>query len=223
MRPDRRRDMHMARKKSAPPAFIAAGRAALRHIHANRHLVPKCRAKAKTTGEQCRQFPMENGLCYYHGGRTPKGKDWHRPQWPKKSSPDAERKMVAHLRDLERREKQRLKRLARMTAEERASYDKWHRDRPLGTPGHRAAQRLARQQNAEMRARLAKAPAERPADPELAAIQDRIAELRALMAAQERPQAPIATAHAATERTHDELISPPSAEEPAPGSFDIFG
>lgn len=197
----------MAKKNSAPAAFIAAGRAALLHIQANRHLLPKCRAKSKTTGQQCRQFPMGNGLCYYHGGKTPKGKDWHRPQWPKKSSPDAERKMVAHLRDLERREKQRLKRLAKMTDEERAGYEKWHRDRPLGTPAHRAAKRLAKQQNKDARARFAKTPAERPADPELAAIQNRIAELRALMAAmQGASDAP--TEDHPVERTHDALSKP---------------
>lgn len=206
--------MQMADGKKAPAAFIAAGRAALRHIQANRHLLPKCRAMSKTTGRQCGQFPMENGLCYYHGGRTPKGKDWNRPQWPKKSSPDAERKMVAHLRDLERREKQRLKRLAKMTAEERAGYEKWHRDRPLGTPAHRAAKRLARQQNAEVRG----AAPERPIDPELAAIQNRIAELRALMAALQDAPPP-----RAIERTPDALIMPKPAEGPAAEPFDIFG
>lgn len=138
----------MAGKRIAPAAWVVAGTIALRRVQAQRQQLPKCRAMSKTTGQQCRQFPMRNGLCYYHGGRTPKGKDWHRPQWPKKSSPDAEHKMVAHLRDLERREKQRLKRLARMTAEERASYDKWHRDRPLGTPAQR---RKASRQAAERR------------------------------------------------------------------------
>jgi hypothetical protein len=197
----------MAGKRIAPAAWVVAGTIALRRVQANRHLLPKCRAMSKTTGQQCRQFPMGNGLCYYHGGKTPKGKDWHRPQWPKKSSPDAERKMVAHLRDLERREKQRLKRLAKMTDEERAGYEKWHRDRPLGTPAHRAAKRLAKEQNEDARAIFAKKRPERPADPELAAMQDRIAELRALMATMQAT-ADAATASLQTERTHDALNKP---------------
>lgn len=173
----------MAGKREAPAAWVAAGTIALRRVQAQRHLIPKCRAKSRTTGEKCRQFSMENGLCYYHGGRTPKGKDWHKPQWPKKSSPDAERKMVARLRDLEKREKQRQKRLAKMTEEERAAFDKWHRDRPLGTPAQREAKRLASKQNKDARARFLQPTPARLVDPKMEAIQARIAELRAQIAA----------------------------------------
>jgi hypothetical protein len=32
-----------------------------------------CRAKSKRSGQQCRRAPMQNGLCYMHGGATPSG------------------------------------------------------------------------------------------------------------------------------------------------------
>lgn len=169
----------MPGKRTAPAAWVVAGTFALRRIQAQRHLMPKCGATSKSTGEPCRQFPMENGRCYYHGGRTPKGKDWHKPRWPKKTAPDAERKTVARLRNLERAEKQRQKRLAKMSPDERASYDKWKRDHPTGTAAQREARRLARKQNADARSRLAQPRPERPLDPESAAIAHRIAELRA--------------------------------------------
>lgn len=200
----------MAGKGEAPAAFVAAGTLALRRINAQRHLMPKCGAMSKTTGQQCRQLSMENGRCYYHGGRTPKGKDWHKPRWPKKSSPDAERKMVARLRDLERAEKQRQKRLSKMTAEQRAAFDKWHRDRPLGTPAQREAKRQARKQNDETRARFIQPSPERQTDPELVAIQDRIDDLRAQLAAL-RDLAP------------DEQKSAGAADPANPDLWSIFG
>lgn len=200
----------MAGKQIAPPAFIAAGIIALRRINGQRHLMPKCGAMSKTTGQPCRQMPMENGRCYYHGGRTPKGKDWHKPSWPKKTAPDAEQKVVARLRNLERAEKQRQKRLAKMTPDERAAYDKWKRDHPTGTPAQREAKRLARKQNADARARWAQPRPERPLDPERAAIASRIAELRARIAA--RPDiAP------------DEQKSANAADHSNPNLGDIFG
>lgn len=200
----------MAGNRKPSAAAIATGTLALRRVNARRHLMTKCRAMSKTTGQQCRQLPMKNGLCYYHGGRTPKGKDWHKPQWPKKSSPVAERKMVARLRDLQRNEKQRQKRLAKMSAEERAAYDKWHRDRPLGTPTQRLAKRLARKQNEEARARFLQPRPDRPADPEMAAIEARIAELRAQIAA-EGKAAP------------DEQNAAESADLETPDLWRIFG
>lgn len=200
----------MAGKRTAPPAWIVAGTFALRRVQAQRHLMPKCGATSKSTGEPCRQFPMENGRCYYHGGRTPKGKDWHKPRWPKKTAPDAEQKVVARLRNLERAEKQRQKRLAAMTADERAAYDKWKRDHPTGTPAQREAKRLARKQNADARARLLQPGPERPRSPELAALEARIAELRAQIAAR-------------CDIAPDEQKSAGAADPSNPNHGDIFG
>lgn len=33
--------------------------------------LPRCNAKAKTTGKRCRQAAMKNGKCYWHGGKSP--------------------------------------------------------------------------------------------------------------------------------------------------------
>ena len=200
----------MAGKRTAPAAWVVAGTFALRRIQAQRHLMPKCGATSKSTGEPCRQFPMENGRCYYHGGRTPKGKNWHKPSWPKKTAPDAEQKVVARLRNLERAEKKRQKRLAKMTPDERAAYDKWKRDHPTGTPAQREAKRLAREQNADARARLLQPAPERPVDPESAVIARRIEELRTQIAARR-------------DITPDEQKSAGTADPKTLNLGDIFG
>jgi hypothetical protein len=33
--------------------------------------LPRCTAKAKSTGQQCKQPAMKNGKCYWHGGKSP--------------------------------------------------------------------------------------------------------------------------------------------------------
>lgn len=33
----------------------------------------RCHAKSKSTGEQCKQSAMPNGVCRFHGGKTPQG------------------------------------------------------------------------------------------------------------------------------------------------------
>lgn len=200
----------MPGKRTAPAAWVVAGTFALRRVQAQRHLMPKCGATSKSTGEPCRQFPMENGRCYYHGGRTPKGKNWHKPSWPKKTAPDAEQKVVARLRNLERAEKRRQKRLAEMTPDERAAYDKWKRDHPTGTPTQREAKRLAREQNADARARLLQPAPERPVDPESAVIARRIEELRTQIAARR-------------DITPDEQKSAGAADPKTLNLGDIFG
>ena len=32
--------------------------------------LPRCSAKAKSTGKQCRQPAMKNGKCHWHGGKS---------------------------------------------------------------------------------------------------------------------------------------------------------
>ncbi|WP_299911604.1 hypothetical protein [uncultured Paracoccus sp.] len=160
------------RKRKTAAAFIAAGTANLRRIAANRDAFPKCGAMSKTTGQPCRQLAMANGRCYYHGGRTPRGKDWHRTQWPDKSAPDAIAKMENKLKMMERARKARERRLAKMTPEEHAAHVKWHRERPTGSPEYRERKRAERKQNEDARRRFAgyraKEPdpiAPNPADP----------------------------------------------------------
>ena len=33
--------------------------------------LPRCSAKAKHSGQRCRQPAMKNGKCYWHGGKSP--------------------------------------------------------------------------------------------------------------------------------------------------------
>lgn len=167
------------KKRTVAAAAIAAGTSALRRYHARRHTNPVCGAKGKTTGKPCQQPPMENGRCRLHGGLTPKGDQWHivRRQSPSKR---AAAKLQAKLETLERRAKERAARLARMTPEERAAYDKWVREHPPGPAAARAARKQARQDAAAVRKLLDQSQgSKRPDDPELVAITERIAELRA--------------------------------------------
>lgn len=143
-----------------------------------RPYAPKCGAKAKSTGEPCRRVAMANGRCSLHGGRTPKGDGWHKPRWPNKNASGAEAKLNRKLRDLERARRQRQARLARMTDQERDVYEKWHRERQVGSTAGREADRQRRRQNAEFRERL-NTPAPPLVSAELVAIEEHIAKLEA--------------------------------------------
>lgn len=173
----------MAVKRTAPAAWVVAGTYALRRVQAQRHLMPKCGATSKSTGEPCRQFAMKNGRCYYHGGRTPKGKEWHRRQWKYSDGPNCQRRLRVKLEQIARAAYVRDARLARMTPEQRARFDLWHRQHPLGTPAQRKASKAARQMNADLRARQ-KSFAKNAfvASAELQEIEQRIADLRAQLA-----------------------------------------
>jgi hypothetical protein len=133
-------------------AFIAAGTAALRRFHATRHLRQMCGAKRKRDGLPCQGAPMQNGRCWYHGGRTPKGDRWHTPVWPKASAPMS--KLERKLRDRERLSGERSRRLAAMSPAERAAYDAWERAHRVGSNAQREQLRRDRHGAAEMRARL---------------------------------------------------------------------
>jgi hypothetical protein len=159
-------------------AFRLIGSRAIREWNATKHLLPKCGAKAKHTGEPCRQIAMANGKCYLHGGKTPKGKDWHRRQWPNKDAPDANQKLARKLADIERDDRQRAARLAKMTPDERDRYEAHRKSRMPGPPGPRAASRNERRQAKEFQKVRGKAEA-RPVSPEVRAIERRLAELRA--------------------------------------------
>lgn len=176
------RPMGELKKRKIAPAAIAAGTSALRRYHARRHTNPICGAKGKTSGKPCQMPPMENGRCRMHGGLTPKGDQWHlvRRQSPSKR---AAAKLQAKLETLERRAKERAARLAAMTVEERAAYDKWVREHQPGPAAARAARKRTRQDAEAMRAAIER-PLTRdtPPDPEMVAIVARMAELRARLA-----------------------------------------
>lgn len=170
--------------------FRTIADAALKRYNALRPFLPKCGARRKRDGEPCQNLPLRNGRCRVHGGKTPSGAAWHRPVWPDKSSPNAEGKLHKKLQALERAAKSRARRVARMEAAERARYEKWHRERPVGPPGKRAALRREREEAANARAVLSRTPAAAlAADPEHQALLARIDELKALLAELDKQQA----------------------------------
>lgn len=140
--------------------FREIGRSTLKRLNAARALLPRCSATARTTGEPCRQPAMENGKCRFHGGKTPRGDAWHKPAWPKASSPDAADKLNAKLHNMDRAATARKQRLARMSPEERAAHESWQRTHKPGSAAGRKRSREERRQNREARASIAAGLAE---------------------------------------------------------------
>lgn len=147
-------------------------RAAIEFNRRGRAAYPKCAAMSKTTGDRCRQLALENGKCHYHGGRTPKGDQWHKVQLPPRGA--SIDKLDVKLRDAARRERRRAARLAKMTDEQRAAYDAWRR---AHRPGSRSERDMARRDREAARS-FAK-PVERLPSPEEAALAAEIERLKA--------------------------------------------
>ena len=165
------------------PEFRAIANAALARFNARRAYLPKCGATRKSDGGSCQNLPLGNGRCRLHGGKTPSGKEWHRPQWPNGKRPDAAVKLQAKIQKLEREARKRAARLATMTDEERDRYERWHKDRPLGSPESRKAARAERERATEAAALFAAAPSDAaPDDPEYRALTEEIAALKAQLA-----------------------------------------
>ena len=164
--------------------FRMIARAAIAKHNQGRHLLPKCGAMAKSTGQPCKGLAMKNGKCPYHGGKTPSGDGWHRPVWPNRDAPNAVQRMHAKLSDLERAARKRAKKLSAMTPEEKARHSTWHRDHPVTTATDRAERKRLRREALAARDLLSALPADNiSADPEYQAIVARIAELKAMLAA----------------------------------------
>lgn len=160
-------------------AWREIGRRAITNFHRyGRAAYPKCSAMSKTTGERCRQLALENGKCHYHGGRTPRGDQWHKVQLPTK--PGGIEKLDAKLRDAERRKRRRAARLAKMSEEERARHEAWQRAHKPGSVSDREAARRDREA-ARMFAETGALPSRQPS-PEETALADEIARLRARLA-----------------------------------------
>lgn len=122
-----------ARKKLTDPAFEEARQRGLRRSLEVRANAPKCGAKSRQTGLPCQNPVKEEGKrCRYHGGATPKGKDWHRRQYP--SSPH---RLKGKLKALRRRDREAEERRAAMTPEEREKHEERRRHRQPGTPAER--------------------------------------------------------------------------------------
>ncbi|WP_206520520.1 hypothetical protein, partial [Mesorhizobium sp. M1A.T.Ca.IN.004.03.1.1] len=178
------------RSRNAPSAWQssaqwrAIGSAAIRAWNRTRSNLPKCNAARKRDGEPCQQIAMANGKCFIHGGRTPRGSEWHRTQWPDGKSPEAEKKLQRKLAERERYVKKRAACLAAMSPAERERHAAWHAARKPGSAAAREQARAERKQNAEFREMMAAA---RPApNGEAAALENQIATLRAELEARRR-------------------------------------
>ncbi|TCQ81206.1 hypothetical protein EDF68_102496 [Ochrobactrum sp. BH3] len=124
-------------------------------MNAERRLKQKCGATNKKDGEPCKNLAMENGRCKWHGGKSPKGKDWHKTQFPDGKSRNAVARAERKLADKRRIEKARNKRLASMTPEQRQEYEKWKNAHTPGSSTERERRRHERVSNEDLRKRLA--------------------------------------------------------------------
>lgn len=136
--------------------FKAARMRGLRNAWAKQANGPKCGAKKRSDGTPCRQpVTIEGKRCRYHGGATPKGKEWHRRQWPKKGAAPSRLKVKRVA--LEIRDNEADARRAAMTETERAEHEARRRQKAPGSP----AERSARKKNLEA-GKLIAAALERP-------------------------------------------------------------
>jgi hypothetical protein len=108
---------------------------------------------------------------------VPSGDQWHTLQWPKPDAKDWQKKLNAKLKRDERNRRRKERRLAKMSPEERAKYDEWLKYRRPGSKIARSKPRAAKRAAEEFKA-LTEQP-ERPASPELAALQAQAAYLEA--------------------------------------------
>jgi hypothetical protein len=160
-------------------AQIAVGRAAIIKWNRTRHLQAKCGAARKGDGKPCQNLAMANGRCHKHGGKTPKGDNWHRPLWPHRDAPGANTKLNRKLNDLQRTAAKRQKRLKRMSPEERAAHEQWQRDHKPGSAAERKRQREFRRQAKESRLLLSAEPPPPAPTPEAQELQRLLDELKA--------------------------------------------
>lgn len=136
---------------------------------------PRCGAKTRTTGAPCQAPAMENGRCYRHGGRVPKGNAWHRPTYPLQAD-----RFSAKIATLQRRAEKRAARVAKMTPEELELHKRWHETHKPGSVNERARRREERRQAAEARAMFSRPPIEPEPSAEERELMARIEQLRAL-------------------------------------------
>ncbi|MVS97894.1 hypothetical protein [Devosia marina] len=105
--------------------------------------MPRCGAKAKSTGLPCQQPGSgRGGRCHYHGGASTAGETWGLRQWSDNPSPVVARRQAAKAKWVERAEAEREARLAAMTPDERARYGKWLSARRPGSKDDRVGTKL---------------------------------------------------------------------------------
>ena len=106
--------------------------------------LPQCGARAKGTGERCRRSALANGKCTLHGGLTPRGDDWHRPQLANEAG--SVRKLDRKLKTAAKRKRKRDEKLAGLSPKELRRHERWQRDHPPTSTADRAARRRDREQ-----------------------------------------------------------------------------
>jgi hypothetical protein len=157
-------------------------RARMREIGRRRaaewNAAPRCGARKRTDGEPCGNPGLEpSGRCRFHGGKSPRGKDWHRIL-PRAGKPDVEADR-RKLRNKDRAARARAKRLAAMNDEERAAHKRWHAAHKPGSPEMRAAERDRRKRDRQAQEDFAVQRAEAH-NSEVAALERQIENLRRL-------------------------------------------
>ena len=175
------------RPSSAKQRAIAS--ALCRELNAKRATAERCGARKRGTDERCQNVPMRNGRCRLHGGATPKGDQWHKPQLPKPDAPNVVKRLRRKLWTLEKRARERRARREAMTPEQRAAHDEWHRTHQAGPQGARRTHTAVTNQDREARALLAEIRAaneRRASEREGDEIDALLRELRAQAAALER-------------------------------------
>ena len=107
------------------PESAKIGAKALRAWHARQALLPRCGARAKSTGEPCRNVALENGRCRYHGGASTKGDRWHRIRPPRRDEANGIERHDRKLVKRDRKQAKKMRRLAAMSSEDRARHEAW--------------------------------------------------------------------------------------------------
>jgi len=137
-------DTHRDRPWNKSPEWRAVARAAILEHHAGRHLLPKCGAKLKSTGEPCKNLPSPGrARCRLHGGATPRGDGpagWHTPAFPE-GLPTGKPRSDLYKK---RRRWKTDERVDAMTPEQKARYDAWQASHAPGSAAKRAKRRQDR-------------------------------------------------------------------------------
>lgn len=146
--------------------FREIARASARANLATFAKAPRCGAARKRDGKPCVNPAMANGRCAIHGGKTPRGDNWHRPRFPDPSTPKGQAKFNRKLRDLNRYAEKRAARIAAMSPEEFARHQAWHRTHKPGSRLARCAEGTRARNDAEVRLLLSGDAPCRPDSPE---------------------------------------------------------
>lgn len=134
--PDKTRPTRAKKKRRSSPrppnrwqrsaAWKRIASQALKDFHAKKHLLPRCGAHARTSGEPCKQIALENGRCHWHGGKSPSGPEQNRRQLrakkPSRQTKSDWPKAAAKVERWNREDKDRKRRLVLMTQDEFVHY-----------------------------------------------------------------------------------------------------